>query len=305
MAKNAKKIKKEEVQKETSLGKETKKAILLIVIVLVIVVSLFVTMILSRENGKNLLKEYYSYYEVKESTDENNSYIESSSNNGINVLYLGRDGCGYCTLFEPVLKSVSEEYGVIYHYFDIDVWNMSQLTEVLEKANIDLNDFGTPTVILTKDGEAFAQHIGTMDRETLFAFFQENGVISADAILTVENPNLTNIDYTQYEELLIGNEKSIIVIGQTTCSHCIEAKPVLNEIAGEYGIDIYYLNYTDMTTEEREALQVSLPYFEENPSWGTPLNLIVQNGELVGVSSGFYNKQTLVDFFKTYGMINE
>ena len=31
----------------------------------------------------------------------------------------------------------------------------------------------------------------------------------------------------------------------------------------------------------------------------------VQNKELVGVSSGFYNKQTLVDFFKENGMINE
>ena len=37
-------------------------------------------------------------------------------------------------------------------------------------------------------------------------------------------------------------ENHIIVVGQTTCSHCINIKPTLNSIAKEYSVVIDYIN---------------------------------------------------------------
>ena len=44
-----------------------------------------------------------------------------------------------------------------------------------------------------------------------------------------------------YEELVNKEGTHVVVIGQTTCSHCIAIKPALNSIAGEYELTINYL----------------------------------------------------------------
>lgn len=307
-----------EVKKEEHLDEELKaekrRSIILLAIVGLFILSIPLVMWLDSRKGEEIYKQFVSYYTTTEqiyNENKENQNTSSSSENGDTVtvedsytlVYIGKTGCSYCSLFTPIITALSEEYGFTYEYIDIAEMSTSQITKMIEKGNVDASDFGTPTLVIIKNGENLSNHIGYMERETLFNYLQENGIISASAVYTKEYPYLTDISYTDYANLLAGEEKSIVVIGQTSCSFCIKAKPVLNEIAEEYGITINYLNYTNLTSEERSALTSSISYFEENSSWGTPLTLIVQNGELVGSSSGFQDKETFVTFFQTNGMI--
>lgn len=267
---------------------ETKKAIILLVIAALFIISIPIIMWMNYQKSVKLLEEYNSYYAEGET----------------NIIYLGKDNCGYCAQFEPVLETISKEYNLKYHYIDIAVLKNNHLKEVLEKAEVDTSDFGTPTLIITKDAKAYASHVGAMDRESLFSFLQTNEIISKNESLKEEFPNLTTIDYPKYESLLKSSEKSVIVIGQTDCPHCTNAKPALDEIASENNISIYYLNYTNMTSEQRVALQSSLTYFEENSRWGTPLFLVVENNELVDVTSGFSSKENIENFLVKSKIIN-
>lgn len=277
------------MEQKTTKSSETKKAIILLVIAALFILSIPVIMWMDYQRSVKTLEEYNSYYAEGET----------------NVIYLGKENCGYCEQFSPVLEAISKEYHVTYHYINISALKNNHLSQVVDRARVTHENFGTPTLVITKNGEVVASRVGAMDRETLFSFLQTNEVIDKDAVLKTEFPNLTNIDYSQYTNLLASNERSVIVIGQTGCTHCTNAKPALDEIALENNIPIYYLNYTNITSEERAALQSSLSYFEENPRWGTPLYLVVENNELVDVTSGFTGKETVVNFLKKSNIIKK
>ena len=113
------------------------------------------------------------------------------------------------------------------------------------------------------------------------------------------------IDFAKYRELIAENnsEKSIIVLGQTGCSACNSARPVLSNVALLYGITINYLNITDLSDEESAELSASFEELQED--FGTPFTLIVQNGEIVDTQSGYLDEATFVTFFQENGLIEE
>ncbi len=283
--------KKEETKKvETKKAKmnpESKKALVLLGVAALIILAIPLIMWIDYEQSRKVVQEYESYYAAGET----------------NVVLLARPGCSYCTMFTPIIDAISEEFDVPYHYINTDDVSTDQLVSMLEKAGIEAEDFGTPTTLIIKDGTVVAKQEGYADRESLFTFFQNNGLIASDVILPDETPNLTKLDYTGYEQLLASNQKAFLVIGQTGCIHCENALPVLNEIAEEYNINIYYLNVTKLSSEERTKLQSSISFFKENTRWGTPLNLVIENGDNTNYESGFVDKDTTVAFLRSNGFI--
>lgn len=267
------------------MTKERKRGIILLVFFGLLIISIPVFMFLDYKQSEEAYKKYEALYE------------------GTNVIYLGREGCGYCKLFGPVMEKLAKDYQVTYKYVDTDTLKNGFLEKAVKKAEIDEERFGTPTLIITGEGKAKATHIGFMEREDLFDFLKENGIIGSDASYVDDYPNLTKINYADYETLLRSGQKSLVVIGQTNCSHCIEAKPILDEYAKESGVVINYLNYTDMTSEQKSNLQSSVSYFKENEKWGTPLFLILENGDSVASMPGFAGKEQLVTFLRDNGMI--
>ena len=87
------------------------------------------------------------------------------------------------------------------------------------------------------------------------------------------------------------------------------AKPALLSIADEYNIKINYLNMTDLSDLENgeamlEEFNNSLTYLSEE-EWGTPLMLVIKDGEVIGHSNGFLSEETYVEFLKEQGIIGE
>lgn len=112
-------------------------------------------------------------------------------------------------------------------------------------------------------------------------------------VLTGEETALTKIDYSTYEQKKENGDNFIIVIERTGCSYCEMYMPVLEQVAPEYSIPIYYIDTADLTEDEYNALEESNTYLKRN-KWGTPTTLLMSGSTVVDSLSGYVEKDTFV-----------
>ena len=163
---------------------------------------------------------------------------------------------------------------------------------MLKDIGVDKNSFGTPLTIVVKDGEVIDSLNGYVDEQELLDFLKKYEFVSKDAKLA-----LNYVDYNGYKSVVKSSEKKILVLGQTTCSHCIKVKPILSDIAKEYGITINYLDITKLSDEEKGKFTKYLSYLTEN-EWGTPLTLIVKDSDVIDSVNGELDHDGYVELFK-------
>ena len=266
---------------------ENKKLLVILGIVVLVILAIIGSSVLGTKKQEETIKEIEKLMDSK--TGE--------------LIYLGRPTCTYCEKFSPILESASDKYQFGYYYLNTDELSSTNLTKVLELLEIDPDSFGTPTLAVVKNGKKEAVQPGYTDAEGLFKFLQSNKIISEDAAYESDDANLNKIDYEQYKEIINSNEKQIIVFAQTGCSHCEEARPNLNEIAKDYDITINYLNITDLSADDQSSMTESLDILKDG--FGTPLTIIIENKKVIDSLEGFESKDSMIDFFKKNGFIEE
>ena len=62
------------------------------------------------------------------------------------------------------------------------------------------------------------------------------------------------------------------------------------------------MNITKLSEEETEKFNNSLKYLSEN-EWGTPLTLIIKNGEVIDSANGLLDYDGYVKLFEDNGLI--
>ena len=77
----------------------------------------------------------------------------------------------------------------------------------------------------------------------------------------------------------------------------------MNEIAKDYDITINYLNITDLSTDDQSSMTESLDILKDG--FGTPLTIIIENKKVIDSLEGFESKDSMIDFFKKNGFIEE
>lgn len=283
------------------MSKEKQKSIIFAAILALLAIILIVIFAVNelKMNGNITNKD------VKEIMNKFDKYYNSRKRT---VIYYASSSCGYCKLQTPILETISEDYEMDYFYIDSSILPKKQREEVLEKLGIE---HATPTTVIVENGEVIDTAIGYTQGQDYVKFFVKNAMLPEDAKYSKE-ANLTFIDYSEYEELVSSNGTNVIVIGQTTCSHCIAIKPALNSIAADYNLTINYLNLTEMNEQEYNGLVTSLNQidyndkdFVENGSFGTPLTLIIKNGKVSSYISGERSKSQLIKAFKKENLIKE
>ena len=125
----------------------------------------------------------------------------------------------------------------------------------------------------------------------------------SNSIKDSEKADLTSIGIDQYLELLKGSEASVIYIGRPTCSHCVIQKPIMEHLVYKYGVKVNYLNTDDLDDDGISKLQSSNEYFSEG--WGTPLTLVVKDGDVKDKASGETSIADLVSMFEKYDLIKK
>lgn len=220
------------------------------------------------------------------------------------IIVIGKDNCMYCQMFIPLLDYMKEQYNFDYTYINTNKITSRTLTKVLDKLKINAEEFGTPHLTLTEKGNIVDEIAGYVDEKELLAFLQKYGFAGEDAKLS-----LNYIGMDEYRALINGQTPEIIVVGQTSCSHCMMAKPALLNIATKYGVKINYLNMTEIKNEENgteliNEFNSSLAYLQ-NEEWGTPLMMIVKDKKVVATSNGYLSENNYVKFLKDQGIIGE
>lgn len=107
------------------------------------------------------------------------------------------------------------------------------------------------------------------------------------------------ITFAQSNELLNKKEfTGIIYYGYPSCPWCIEAVPVMNEVANNHNLTIYYVNKKsqesiDHPEEEEKAIEIldaayGLDVDDETkePRLYVPEVVVVNNGEIIGHNMG-------------------
>lgn len=287
--------------KKSEMSKEKKKTIIFTVVLSVVALVLIFCFLFMELRQNGIIGSTESSKIIEQFNKNYNSKDRK-------VIYYSSSTCSYCELQTPILETVAEDYNIEYYSIDSNELSNSQRNEVLKKLDIE---HATPTTVIVENGKVIAKQVGYADGSALVAFFVENKIVPEDAVYSAEK-YITFINYDEYKNLIRNDKVNIIVIGQTTCSHCIAIKPALNSVAEDYNLTINYLNLTDLTQEESNKFFDSLkkieyndPDFLKDGSFGTPLTLIVEDGKVKKYISGARTISQLVREFTKAGLIEE
>ena len=110
-------------------------------------------------------------------------------------------------------------------------------------------------------------------------------------------PNLKDITVGEIKSKIKAKESFILMVSQTTCSHCKAFKPVIDEVAEENGLTIYVIESNMLTESDYKDLQKIITYD------GTPTTGLFVKGKIVDKIEGESPKANVVELLKNNGFI--
>lgn len=202
------------------------------------------------------------------------------------LIYIGRDGCQWCQRFVPGLKNLSKWYNFEYKYVNTDTITEEEYNEWLKIFGIDPADFGTPTFGVFENKKLVAKNGGWMPEDELFNFLQENGIIGENEKYEPKYKYLKVISSDEYNDLVKSNKKAMIVFSQNTSVEGLNSKSLLDDLAKEYGIDIYYYELKFETQEDLDKFVKTNKYIEKNiDSFTIPTVMIIKGKEMIDINA--------------------
>lgn len=109
-----------------------------------------------------------------------------------------------------------------------------------------------------------------------------------------KNPKEISID--DYINLYNEDGGKIVLLSRPTCNYCQIATPILENIIYETDIEINYINTNELDDDGNKKLVSSDEYF--NDGFGTPLLLVVGDGEIKDKIEGLTTKDNYISFFE-------
>lgn len=114
---------------------------------------------------------------------------------------------------------------------------------------------------------------------------------------------LIELNYKEIKEKVKNKDDFILVITQSTCSHCATYKPKLTKIAKDYNLNIYFITIDlEKETDKKEFLK------EFNFQGATPTTIFIKKGTEESVLNrlvGDINEKKIIEKFKKMGFIEE
>lgn len=119
-------------------------------------------------------------YESNEQTKRLNKFNEYFNSSSEKLIYFARPTCHYCQLMEDAKKELLIDAKVDYYDVDTDAIDSSILDSMLAKLGI--TDFGTPTLVIVKEGKVVYTQAGVFSTTTdnkaeLKAFLEQYNII--------------------------------------------------------------------------------------------------------------------------------
>ena len=116
----------------------------------------------------------------------------------------------------------------------------------------------------------------------------------------LEDAGFNEVSLSEYLNLINSGEKKIVLVARPTCGYCEKFSPILKKAKDDMNLEINYIDTDKFSNEDWTTFSNSLAYLNRE-EWGTPLVMIVQNGEVLSVNNGYVDLATIKAFFETNG----
>lgn len=119
-----------------------------------------------------------------------------------------------------------------------------------------------------------------------------------------KDAGVTFIDITQLDEKISNNEDFVVILGQDTCTACLEYKPTLEEVVKNKDVEIFYVQI--VSTWSIASKQAVIDYFEEDLGQtvqGTPTTYFIKDGVVEDSVLGEQQYLTILGLLETKGYV--
>ena len=131
------------------------------------------------------------------------------------------------------------------------------------------------------------------------AMFSSKGTKAEEAVeypLTLAGEvGLHQITYAEYESKVENGDAFIVIIERAGCSYCIQYMPIVEEVAKEKKIPLYYIDTDTLSQEEFNLLGSTNSYLKRN-NWGTPTTLFMLGDRVLDNIPGYVDKDGVLSF---------
>lgn len=129
-------------------------------------------------------------------------------------------------------------------------------------------------------------------------------VVLIVAIFVERNLNKSyfiKLEYDDVIEKIENKEDFVLVLSQTTCSHCASYKPKVEEVANEYKVNLYYIEVDLLSADEKKEFVTHVNFSS------TPSTVFILDGyEKTSANriNGDASKEKLIHKLKSNGFID-
>ena len=110
------------------------------------------------------------------------NYLEKIDSNEPFLVDIVKDGCGYCEMYEPILKEVADEYNLPINYINLTNLSEEEYNNLAQSnAYLKKNQWGTPTTLFMLGDSVIDSIGGYVDKDKFVDFVKENFVVNEDA----------------------------------------------------------------------------------------------------------------------------
>jgi predicted bacteriocin transport accessory protein len=100
-------------------------------------------------------------------------YMDIFNSNVKSYIYIGRTGCGYCAKLNPILTQIIDETGIIINHIDLANVSQTDYDTLVNSNDVLKGDWGTPTLLIVKNGQVIDSHIGYAAYDVINKFLLE------------------------------------------------------------------------------------------------------------------------------------
>lgn len=118
----------------------------------------------------------------------------------------------------------------------------------------------------------------------------------------ISKSDLVELTYDEFTEKIDNEESFVLCVSRTTCSHCATYKPKLENVAKDYGIDLYYIDIDKYSEEEQDEFEKIINFNDS-----TPTTVFLKNGKETTASNrinGDVSTSRIIDKLKSNDFID-
>lgn len=262
-----------------------------LVITIIMVVVLFFILLISKKNTFSIIKL------------ESNNILNAIDKNGASILYtkeINED-------IQNKFKSYYDEYRILTYYSVMDLDSINEMLKTYE-----LSTDNDTVFIIFMNGEP-VDVVSTIDNNRVIELLDKHLYnIIPESEISYKVLSTAN----QYIKKVNSKEYTIAVFGIDNCTYCDLYLPVINDIAREHNLDVYYFNRDQYDEDEYEKimdLDFEIPAKCTTTGYSTsmkksfpkPMTIITKSGKFVDCIRGYVTEYKVLEMLKEYKIVRE